>query len=261
MIPTVASLLKQSVADLLEFITVNAELQKSAAVKTAKGIIALVDVTGSESAAREALKKARVSDCTVKNAMQLVWAYDAVVRPGHADEKWFDELLYAHAVAVRQAIAKVGIVKVCEAKLFAKSAKANLIEFELLAETGLTRAERVAKDEADALAKIEADKKAADAAKKKAAETPAAPAKSGDAPPASEADVAGLVVAKGGDKGKKTVVEQFDAVIGAAEKFLAAVVPEADDVTLEALKTRAAAMLVKLDAAVKARDVSAKKSA
>src|SRR5687767_5025620 len=124
MIQSMSFLLKQSAADLLELIVAAAAQQQSAAVTCAKGIIALVTVSGSEAAARSAMKAAKVSDCTVKNALQLTWAYDDVVRPGHADEKWFDQLLYVHAVAVRAALRKVGIAKVCEAGLFAKSAKA-----------------------------------------------------------------------------------------------------------------------------------------
>ena len=148
---SMSTLLAKSAPDLVEIIVLHAAAAQSNAVSAAKGIIALVAVTGSETEARSVLKKAKVSDCTVKNAMQLVWAYDAVVAPGHASEAWFDQLLYAHAVEVRRAIAKVGIAKVCDAKLFAKSAKTNLVEFELLADTGLNREERIADAQAKAV--------------------------------------------------------------------------------------------------------------
>lgn len=250
-------LTKRSVADLVEFIITQAAHQQSAAVNTAKGIIALVDVTGSEANARAELKKAKVSDCTVKNAMQLVWAYDAVVRPGHTDEKWFDALLYAHAVEVRRAIAKVGIVKVCEAKLFAKSAKTNLIEFELLADTGLTREERIVADQA----KTDADLVAAQAAKKKDAteSTPAAAPKPAAEAPAPGA-VAALETAKNG-KPKKGALAEFDVLIGSAEKFIGAVIPTADDLTVETMKNRVTALMVVLDTAVKARGTASRTTA
>jgi hypothetical protein len=132
-----STLLAKSAPDLVEIIVMHSAAAQSNAVSAAKGIIALVAVTGSEEVARATLKKAKVSDCTVKNAMQLVWAYDAVVAPGHASEAWFDQLLYAHAVEVRRAIAKVGVAKLCDGKLFAKSAKANMIEFELIGDTGM----------------------------------------------------------------------------------------------------------------------------
>jgi hypothetical protein len=280
MIQSMSFLLKQSVADLCEQFVTAAEYQRSYAVAAAKALIALVDVTGSEKAAREAVRKAGASDCTVRNAMQLVWAYDAVVRPGHADEKWFDNLLYAHAVAVRAAIAKVGIAKLCDAKLFARDAKTLVVEFELIAETGMTRPEREAKANAEVAARQKADADKAKAAATPKVEapkveapkveapkveappaTPSAPPATPSAPPASPEAVAGLVAAKGGAKGAKTIVEQFDAILKGAESFVEAVVPDADDVTIETLRTRAASFLVKLDAAVKARDAKVKQVA
>lgn len=247
---------KQSAEDLVERFVTHSEMARSAAVRAAKALIALVDVLKSEDAARKAVKKAGASDCTVKNAMQLVWAYDAVVRPGHADEKWFDELLYAHAVAVRAAIAKVGIAKVCDAKLFAKPAKALLVEFELLAETGMTRPEREAAKQKEIDDKLAAEKKAKEAA----AKTPATP-EPPKGPPATPADVAGLVAAKGGAKATKTLAEEFDAILKGAESFIEKVVAESDDVTVEALKTRAAGFLVKVNAAVEARAAKVKAAA
>ncbi len=244
------SIKKGTVDEIIAIIVSAATAAQSAAVNTAKGIIALVDLTGSEAAAKAAMKKAKISDCTVKNAMQLVWAYDEVVRPGHADEKWFDGLLAYHAIEVRRAIAKVGIVKVCEAKLFAKTAKANLVEFSLLADTGLNRAERIAADEVKAVADA-----AAEVAKVKAkveapaVETPPAT----DSPPATVEAVLGLETAKAG-KGKKTVLAEFDLLVGGVEKFVAAIVPSADDVTVETMKQRVTALMVLLDAAATARE-------
>lgn len=272
MILSMSTLVTKSAADLVEIVVLHAKAAQSNAVSAAKGIIALVTVTGSEEAARLALKKAKVSDCTVKNAMQLVWAYDAVVAPGHASEKWFDELLYAHAVEVRRAIAKVGIAKLCEAKLFAKSAKANMLEFELIGDTGMNKEERTAalQAKADLLiveAKAKAKKDADEAAAKKAAETPATekveakaePAKT-DAPPATKADLASIETAKPG-KGKKTAIEDFDSLVSTVEKFVEAVVPTADDVTVETLKNRVTSLMVKLNAAVEARAAAARKAA
>ena len=272
MIQTMSHLLKRSVADLLEFITREAAHQQSAAVNTAKGIIALVSVSGSEAEARAALKKAKVSDCTVKNAMQLVWAYDAVVTPGHASEAWFDQLLYAHAVEVRRAIAKVGIGKLCDAKLFAKSAKANMIEFELIADTGMSRDERIA----DSQAKVDADliaaktKKDADAATAAtAAEKPEVPVAAekpaGVAAAAAKTEPAPGAVASlekpAEGKAKKSVLSEFETLLKGAEAFIGIVIPTADDLTVEAMKARVAGLMVVMNAAVTARATAIKKAA
>ncbi len=273
------SLLKKSVADLVELFVTTAALQQSAAVSGAKALIALIAVSGSEATARATLKKAGASDCTVKNAMQLVWAYDEVVRPGHATEEWFDALLYLHAVEVRRAIKKVGIAKLVATGLLTKPAKKNLVEIELLADTGLDRAERIAKDEADVLAKIAADKKTADAKAKADANvviaatlapagtattpptegTATTPAPAGS-PPATPTEVATLETAKKGE-GKKSTLQQFDALISSAEKFVGAVFPGADDVTVETMTNRVAALLVIVGAAVTTRATVAKTKA
>lgn len=243
---------------LAEDFVENTKEAQSQAVKAAKKLIGMIELRG-EAESRAYLKKThKVSDCTVKNAMQLVWAYDAVVAPGHADEAWFDQLLYAHAVEVRRAIAKVGIAKVVEAGLFKKSAKANMIEFELLADTGLNRAERIAADEAKVEADLVAAKKAKDAAPPAETAKPAAKAKA-EADPAPGA-VESLETPKPG-KGQKSVLEQFDALVTGAEKFIEAVVPGADDLTVETLKNRVTALMVKVNAAVEARAVAAKKAA
>ena len=244
---SMSTLLAKSAPDLVEIIVLHATAAQSHAVSCAKGIIALVAVTGSETEARSVLKKAKVSDCTVKNAMQLVWAYDAVVTPGHASEAWFDQLLYAHAVEVRRAIAKVGIAKVCDAKLFAKSAKTNLVEFELLADTGLTREERIA----DAQAKADADiATTAKVAKEKTV------AKDEPAPGA----VAALEKPAEG-KAKKSVLSEFETLLKGAEAFIGIVIPTADEVTVEAMKARVAGLMVVMQAAVQTRATALKKAA
>lgn len=276
-------LLAKSAPDLVEIIVMHAAAAQSNAVSAAKGIIALIKVTGSEEVARTTLKKAKVSDCTVKNAMQLVWAYDAVVAPGHADEKWFDALLYAHAVEVRRAIAKVGVAKLCDAKLFAKSAKANMIEFELIGDTGMTRDERIAatqaKVDADLIAaktKKDAEEAAFFAAAKKLAEAPGVAAGAGATPPAAteeapapaatkapakEKPAAGAVAAletSAPGKAKKGVLAEFETLLKSAETFVGLVIPGADDVTVEAMKARVAGLMVVMNAAVEARAAVAK---
>ena len=244
---SMSTLLAKSAPDLVEIVVLHATAAQSHAVSCAKGIIALVAVTGSETEARSVLKKAKVSDCTVKNAMQLVWCYDAVVTPGHASEAWFDQLLYAHAVEVRRAIAKVGIAKVCDAKLFAKSAKTNMIEFELLADTGLTRDERIA----DAQAKADADiATTAKVAKEKTV------AKDEPAPGA----VAALEKPAEG-KAKKSVLSEFETLLKGAEAFIGIVIPTADEVTVEAMKARVAGLMVVMQAAVQTRATALKKAA
>ena len=244
---SMSTLLAKSAPDLVEIVVLHATAAQSHAVSAAKGIIALVAVTGSETEARSVLKKAKVSDCTVKNAMQLVWCYDAVVTPGHASEAWFDQLLYAHAVEVRRAIAKVGIAKLCDAKLFAKSAKANMIEFELIGDTGLNREERIA----DAQAKADADiATTAKVAKEKTV------AKDEPAPGA----VAALEKPATG-KAKKSVLSEFETLLKGAEAFIGIVIPTADEVTVEAMKARVAGLMVVMQAAVEARATALKKAA
>lgn len=255
MILSMSTLLTKSAPDLVEIVVLHAKAAQSNAVSAAKGIIALVAVTGSEAEARSVLKKAKVSDCTVKNAMQLVWAYDAVVTPGHASEAWFDQLLYAHAVEVRRAIAKVGIAKVVAANLFAKSAKSNMVEFELLADTGMTREERIkALDDQVATDLIAAKaKKDADAVEEKPAE---ASAKEKPAPGA----VASLEKPAEG-KAKKSVLAEFETLLKGAETFIGVVVPSADDVTVEAMKARVAGLMVVMNAACEARAAATRKAA
>jgi hypothetical protein len=277
-----STLLAKSAPDLVEIIVMHSAAAQSNAVSAAKGIIALVAVTGSEEVARATLKKAKVSDCTVKNAMQLVWAYDAVVAPGHASEAWFDQLLYAHAVEVRRAIAKVGVAKLCDGKLFAKSAKANMIEFELIGDTGMLRDERIAATQA----KVDADliaaktkKDADEAAAKKAAEvapgvaagagaTPPAATEEAPAPvaketkaPAKEKPAAGAVASletSAPGKVKKGVLAEFETLLKSAETFVGLVIPTADDLTVEAMKARVAGLMVVMNAAVEARAAVAK---
>ena len=258
-----STLLAKSAPDLVEIVVLHATAAQSHAVSAAKGIIALVAVTGSETEARSVLKKSKVSDCTVKNAMQLGWCYDAVVTPGHASEAWFDQLLYAHAVEVRRAIAKVGIAKVCDAKLFAKSAKTNLVEFELLADTGLTREERIADAQAKADADIATTAKVAKVAKEKPAGVAAAAGEQTDAKekPATTADLAGLVNGKTKGKVTQTLLQEFETILKGAETFIGAVIPGADDLTVEAMKARVAGLMVVMQAAVQTRATALKKAA
>lgn len=257
---SMSTLLAKSAPDLVEIVVLHANAAQSHAVSAAKGIIALVAVTGSETEARSVLKKAKVSDCTVKNAMQLVWCYDAVVTPGHASEAWFDQLLYAHAVEVRRAIAKVGIAKLCDAKLFAKSAKANMIEFELVADTGMTREERIADQQAKADADILAAKakKDADAKEKPAADVIEEPTVAKEKPAVGA--VASLETSKEG-KVKKGVVAEFETILKGASAFIGAVIPTADDLTVEEMKARVAGLMVVMNSAVEARATAAKKAA
>lgn len=254
MIHPLSFLLKQPAAELATGFVESSDRARSFAVNAAKCLIALVDVLGSEAKAREAVTAAGASESTVKNAMQLVWAYDEVVRPGHADEAWFDSLLYAHAVAVRAAVRKVGAKKLADAGLFNKAAKCQLVEFELVAETGLLKAERIAKSDKEI-----ADKQAAEAkakAAKPAAEDQSVEAKA-PATKAAETAAATLTVSPGGDQ-KPSPVPQFDKLITTAEAFFAAVLPTADEVTVETLKARVASMMVKIDAAVAAKAAAAK---
>lgn len=268
-------LLAQSPADLCDLIKRMAATQQSAAVTVAKAIVALITVTGSEDEARRQMKRARISDCDVRNAMQLVWCYESIVRPGHATEQWFDGLLYTHAVEIRSAIRKVGVAKLVEWDMFSKSAKSQCLEFDLIGDTGLNKAERVAKAEAEEQARL---------AREAAPAAPVAPVNGHPAPvlpaeviiPVTNAEANREAVgthtnapASGAAptvtpttpetpaapraRGTRTPLEQFETLITGIERFIEGVFPIVDDVTIEAMKAKITALVAKADAAAQAR--------
>lgn len=282
---TIAEISAKPEGDIVAFFVTQSTVASSAAVHAAKAIIALVDKTGSEAAARAALKAAKASESAVKNSLQLVWAYDEVVRPGHASEKWFDGLLYMHAVAVRQAIKARGVKALADAGLFNRSAKQNLVEFELVAETGKLRAEREADLEKAAQALVEADKAKAEAAAEAATapvvvvETPApapvveataAPVVEAPAPTPPPAPVTPEVTTPAAEatapkaKKEKAVKTAFDEIAEAltlADKLIEATIPGLNDLAVEAIRARMAQTVTRLNAAVDARANAAKAAA
>lgn len=235
---TLAAIAAHTEDDLVVFFKTQSTAAESAAVHAAKAIIALVDKTGSEKTARAALKKGGAAEYAVKNSLQLVWAYDDVVRPGHADEAWFDGLLYLHAVAVRRAIKvradKKGIMpgkaarELAEAGFFRRSARQNLFLFEATAEDGLTPTER-------------------EAAPKVA--TPSAPAPT--TPPAESGTAEAPTPAAPVVKREKTPVMPLDEVLAELDhldKILDAVVPGVDDVAAQRMRERLAQTIVRANA-------------
>jgi len=125
-----------------------------------------------------------------------------------------------------------------------------MIEFELIADTGMTREERIA----DAQAKADAD---IATTAKVAKEKPAGAV-------AKEKPAAGAVAslekpAEG--KAKKSVLSEFETLLKGAETFIGAVIPGADDLTVEAMKARVAGLMVVMQAAVEARATALKKLA
>ena len=169
-----------------------------------------------------------------------------------------------------------------------------MVEFELLADTGLNRAEREAADQAKVDAEIAEDKAKADAAAKKAADAAAAPpattpATVADTPPVTTTattpppaattptattpttgtvtppvNTAGLSTKPSKNKGTqndtppKSILEQFDLLVTGAEKFVGHVFPGADDVTVEKMRQRVAGLMVVVEAATNARAAAAK---
>lgn len=253
---TLAAIAAHTEDDLVVFFKTQSTAAESAAVHAAKAIIALVDKAGSEKAARAALKKGGAAEYAVKNSLQLVWAYDDVVRPGHADEAWFDGLLYMHAVAVRRAIKvradKKGIMPgkaardMAEAGFFKRSARQNLFLFEATAEDGLTPTER------------EAVKAAAPAAPV----TPTPPTPEGTPAATTTTETATTETAKKITKEKPPVapLDEVLAELDHLDKLLNAIVPGVDDIVAQKMRERLAATVVKANALFESR-AAAKKAA
>ena len=235
-------LLAKSVSDLVTLIVSSAATAQSAAVTCAKCIVALTKKSGSEAKARAAMK-GKVSDNTIRNAMQIAWCYDLVVE-GHATEEWFDALLYTHAVATRQAVAKVGGKQLAEWGLFKNPAKFNVTEFEQIAETGMNKTQRNAAAEE----KIESDRLAAKTAKvvAKAATTEptvSAPVAAATAKP-SKTDLTLLTAGKTGQKNSPapSVTDEFETLVTGIEQFIEAAFPATDDVSREKMRARVTAL-------------------
>ena len=264
-IRTLASLAGHSTADLVSFIKLEAASAASAATNCAKGIITLVDQLGSEAEARATMKKAKLADCTVKNAMQLVWVYDDVVRKGFASETWFDAVLYHHAVQIRRAVAKVGVDKLHENGLFEASAKKNLIEFELIGDTGLTKAERIAKAEADAEEAAEQERlnqENVDGLPPAAEPAPVPSNVIPMTPPPPPPAIVEESAAKPAEspapapartpvpRNQKTPLQEFDELANTLERFALGLVGQRDSEVVEAVRLRLAGLATKVNAEI-----------
>ena len=260
---TLAAIAAHTEDDLVVFFKTQSTAAESAAVHAAKAIIALVDKTGSEKTARAALKKGGAAEYAVKNSLQLVWAYDDVVRPGHADEAWFDSLLYLHAVAVRRAVKvradKKGIMpgkatrELAEAGFFRRSARQNLFLFEATAEDGLTPAEREAAPTVPAAAAPTAPV-TAPATEETAAATAAATEET-----APTVTVAGSKTTKTPkEKPPVTPLDEVLAELDHLDKILDAVVPGVDDVAAQKMRERLAQSVVRANALFDRRAAAAK---
>ena len=257
---TLAAIAAHTEDDLVVFFKTQSTAAESAAVHAAKAIIALVDKTGSEKTARAALKKGGAAEYAVKNSLQLVWAYDDVVRPGHADEAWFDGLLYMHAVAVRRAIKvradKRGIMpgkaarELAEAGFFKRSARQNLFLFEATAEDGMTPAEReAAPTVAAAVAATAAPTAAATAA-------PTAAPTEETAPTVTVAESKTTKIPK--EKPPVAPLDEVVAELDHLDKILDAIVPGVDDVAAQKMRERLAQSVVRANALFDRRAAAAK---
>lgn len=140
---TIASLAKVAPAVLAKDAAADFETGRIAYLNGAKRLIALTEKVGAAEAS-SLLKKAGVAEHTVKNARQLVRVYEALVVAGHVSEEWFNDVLYMDAVAINAALAKVDAKKLAEAGVWKKSVKSASVECQLVAETGMTHAERLA---------------------------------------------------------------------------------------------------------------------
>jgi hypothetical protein len=232
---TVASLEGFTPEEIVVFIVAQAAAAKAAYSRAANALVALIDKVG-EAKAKSMLRKAGWKDTDLKNGMQLVRVYDAVVRPGFADQDWFNDVLFLNAVDLNRALTKVGVEDLVSHKLLDGKA-GSWVEISLVADTGMFKAERIEK--ADKQAEREAEKAKKDAAKGGEGE--------GD---------------EGGDSDKeKTPRDEFDSAVEKLEAITVALVATSDEVTIEAIRQRLTALGTAFESAVKANVKKSKKQA
>lgn len=233
---SVADLAKLTVTELVAFFAVSIAAGRVAYLNASHALIALVDQLGSEAKAVAALKAGGADMNDVKNALRHVAVYDAVVRPGHASLEWFDGVTYMDAVAINRAVARVGIKQLVEWESFDRPARNMRAEFELIADTGKNKVQRL--------------KAAEKAAEKAAAEAPevetakkAATAKNAKADATKES------------AGKPTVtpMAEFDATAEKLEHLATGILAKCDDVTKERIVQRILALGAAVEAAVNAK--------
>lgn len=144
---TVHELSKYDADALVGYVKVESEKSTVAYVAAAKAIIALVNVLGSRSVAKTALKAGGVSEYAVKNATVMVDVYDLFVRSELATEAWFDALNARAAMAFLTAADQIGQSKIAELGLLKVAPEKALREVEAIADTGLTADQRRRKAE------------------------------------------------------------------------------------------------------------------
>lgn len=156
------------------FVT-SAEVGRKAYLDAAYRLIALTQQVGEEKATAM-VRKLGATQSTIQNARYVVRVYEGLVVPGHVTQEWFAEVQYTEAYAIARALGKVTAAKMAACGSLKRSAKSAYGDFELMAETGLTRPEREAAAEVAETKKVAAAKKVVEAAAAKTPEATAAPA-------------------------------------------------------------------------------------
>lgn len=230
-----------------------AEKGRKAYLEAAYRLIALSKQVGDD--ATKMLRAAGAKESDIRNARYVQRVYDGLVTPGFVGEDWFEQVRYTEAYAIVRALAKVKAEKMRDAGVFKMSAASGWAEYEAMAETGLTKAERLklaesvtpkpaAKAEAP---KAETAKPAAPAAKSEKEETATPPAE--ETPKVAE-------IAK-----PVNPLAELEEKVATVEKIALAIVAKADDVTMERVQKALVSLNRAVSAAIEVKVKAAKAKA
>ena len=227
------------------------EKGRKAYLEAAYRLIALSKQVGDD--ATKMLRAAGAKESDIRNARYVQRVYDGLVTPGFVNEEWFAEVRYTEAYAIVRALNKVKAEKMRDAGVFKMSAASGWAEYEAMADTGLTKAERVKLAESvtpKPAVKTEAPK--ADTAKPA---TPAAKSEKEESAPVAEtpkvAEVAKPV----------NPLAELEEKLGTVEKIALAIVAKADDVTMERVQKALVALNRAVSAAIEVKAKAAKAKA
>lgn len=247
-----ATLATHTADALAEFVVFNANMTKVTFLNVGKGLFTLEAKVGRDEA-KKLLGKG-VTEHTLKNARQAVNVWESVVSPGHADEAWFDQLTFMDCVMINRAIAKldpvpaIAVKAMVEEGLFKKRPAMAYGGFELIADTGQTKAQRDAAAE-----KAIAEQSAKPAAQSAATGTtpPAKPAEASATPPAATASAPAT--------SSGTTVDSVVKRIEAAEEAVLKLIDLGDEVAANKVVQRLLAAKLAADQAL-AKKFTAKSS-
>ena len=134
-----ADIAKHDADEIASFVSTSAHAAKVTYLHVAKGVIALEDKIG-EDAAKALFAAKGIAAHTIKNARQATKVWTALVAVGHADEAWFDTLVFQDFRVLNQAVAKLdGDAKTLAGLgLVGKPMHTVFHKLETLVEVGLT---------------------------------------------------------------------------------------------------------------------------